>query len=145
MFKWFLEKIVTTFITLLNSRSQKTKLHHGQWNQRLDWPLVVRYQRSRQQLLPQQQHQLQMIYQLSKWWYIESYISNCDVTGRSKEEQRAIKTLEQTTRFNGERYEVGLLWRDDEVKLPNNFYSAMGQFKSLERRLQKDETLKKRY
>ena len=83
--------------------------------------------------------------QLSKWWDIESYASNCDVTGHSKEEQRAIKTLEQTTRFNGERYEVGLLWREDEVKLPNNFYSAMGQLKSLERRLQKDEALKKRY
>ena len=83
--------------------------------------------------------------QLSKWWNIESYASNCDVTGHSKEEQRAIKTLEQTTRFNGERYEVGLLWREDEVKLPNNFYSAMGQLKSLERRLQKDEALKKRY
>ena len=47
--------------------------------------------------------------QLSKWWDIESYASNCDVTGHSKEEQRAIKTLEQTTQFNGERYEVGLL------------------------------------
>ena len=53
--------------------------------------------------------------------------------------------LEQTTRFNAERYEVGLLWREDNVKLPNNFYSAIGQLKSLERCLQKDETLKKCY
>ena len=83
--------------------------------------------------------------QLSKWWDIKSYASNCNVTGHSKEEQRAIKMLEQTTRFNGERYDVGLLWREDEVKLPNNFYSAMGQLKSLERRIQKDETLRKRY
>ena len=83
--------------------------------------------------------------QLSKWWDIESYASNCDVTGHSKDEQRAIKTLEQRTQFNGERYEVGLLWREEEVKLPNNFYSAMGQLKSLERRLQKDETLRRRY
>ena len=83
--------------------------------------------------------------QLTKWWDIESYASNCDVTGHSKEEQRAIKTLERTTQFNGERYEVGLLWREDEVKLPNNFFSAMGQLKSLERRLQNDEALKKRY
>ena len=82
---------------------------------------------------------------LSKWWDIESYASNCDVTGLSKEEQRAIKTLEQTTRFNGERYEAGLLWQEDEVKLPNNFYYAMGQLKSLERCLQKDKTLMKRY
>ena len=83
--------------------------------------------------------------QLSKWWDIDSYASKCDVTGHSKNERRAIKTLEQTTRFNGERYEVGLLWREEEMKLPNNFYSAMGQLKSLERRLQKDETLLKRY
>ena len=31
------------------------------------------------------------------------------------------------------------------MKLPNNFYSAMGQLKSLERRQQKDGTLRKRY
>ena len=35
--------------------------------------------------------------QLIKWWDIESYASNCDATGHSKEKQRAIKTLEQTT------------------------------------------------
>ena len=83
--------------------------------------------------------------QLSEWWDIESYASNCDVTGHSKEEQRAIKTLEQTTPFNGERYGVGLLWGEDELKLPNNIYSAMWQLKSLERHLQKDEMLKKRH
>ena len=86
--------------------------------------------------------------QLSKWWDIESYASNSDVSGHSKEEQRAIKTLERTARFTGERYEVGLLWREDEVKFysaTNNFYSAMGQLKSLERRLQKDDMLQKRY
>ena len=33
----------------------------------------------------------------------------------------------------------------EEVKLPNNLYSAMGVLKSLEKRLQKDETLRKRY
>ena len=83
--------------------------------------------------------------QLIKWWDIKSYYSNCDVTGHSKEEQRASKTFEQATRTNGERQEVGLLWREDEVKLPNNFYSAMGQLKSLEWHLQKDEIFKKRY
>ena len=53
--------------------------------------------------------------------------------------------LEQTTQFNVERYVVGLLWRGDEVKLPNNFYSAMVQLNSLERRLEKDKTPRKRY
>ena len=40
------------------------------------------------------------------------------MSSHSEDEQRAIKTLEQTTRFTGERYEVGLLWREEEVKLP---------------------------
>ena len=53
--------------------------------------------------------------------------------------------MKETTQFNGERYEVGLLWQEDNVKLPNNYFSAMGQLKSLERRFQKDEALKKRY
>ena len=35
--------------------------------------------------------------QLGKWWNIKSYASNCDVTRHSKKEQRAIKTMEQTT------------------------------------------------
>ena len=83
--------------------------------------------------------------QLSKWWDIESYASKCEVKCYSKDEQRAIKTLEQTTRFIGERYEVGLLWQEEEVKLPNNFYSAMRQLKSLKQCLQKEETLRKRY
>ena len=47
--------------------------------------------------------------QLSRLWDIESYASNCDVSGHSRKEQQAIKTLEQTTQFNGESYEVGLL------------------------------------
>ena len=66
---------------------------------------------------------------LSKRWDIESYASYCDLTGHSKEEQRANNTLEQTIRFTGERYEVGLLWREE---VPNNFYSAMGQLKYLD-------------
>ena len=40
--------------------------------------------------------------QLNKQWDIESYASKCDVTGHSKDEQWAIKTLEQTTQFNGD-------------------------------------------
>ena len=34
---------------------------------------------------------------------------------------------------------------EDKVKLQNNFYSAKGQLKTLERRLLRVETLKKRY
>ena len=76
---------------------------------------------------------------------MESYASNCDVTGHSKEEQRAIKTLEQTTQFNGKRYEVELLWWEDKMKLTNYFYSVKGHLKSHERHLKKGETLNNRH
>ena len=45
------------------------------------------------------------------WWDIESYASRCDVSGRSKEDEKALQMLEQNIKFDGERYEVGLLWK----------------------------------
>ena len=42
---------------------------------------------------------------------MESYASNWDVTGHSKDELRAIKTLEQTTRITGEIFEVASVAR----------------------------------
>ena len=83
--------------------------------------------------------------QMKKWWDMETYASVCDVSGRSKEEKRAQAILEKTTKHNGERYEVGLLWADDNPNLPNNYYSAYQQFLSMERRLSKDLELKEAY
>ena len=63
---------------------------------------------------------------------METYASVCDVSDRSKEEKRAMSILERTTKQNGERYEVGLMWADDNPKLSNNYYSAYQQFQSME-------------
>ena len=49
--------------------------------------------------------------QIKTWWDIESYASRCDVSGRFKDDEKALQVLEQTTKFDGERYEVGLLWK----------------------------------
>ena len=35
--------------------------------------------------------------------------------------------LEKPTKHKGERYEVGLLWADDNSSLSNNYYSANQQ------------------
>ena len=83
--------------------------------------------------------------QMKKWWDMETYASVCDVSGRSKEEKRALSILERTTKHNGERYEVGLMWADDNPDLPNNYYSAYQQFLSMEKRLEKDLELKEAY
>ena len=47
--------------------------------------------------------------QINTWWNIESYASRCDVSGRSKEDGEALQLLEQTTKLDGERYQVVLL------------------------------------
>ena len=83
--------------------------------------------------------------QIKTWWDIESYASRCDVFGRSKEDEKALQMLEQTTKFDGERYEVGLLWKRKDPFLPNNYSSALSQMKSLEYRLEKKPELKKLY
>ena len=83
--------------------------------------------------------------QVKTWWSMESYASNCSASGRSKEDGKALEMLKATTKFDGERYEVGLLWKNANPNLPNNYSSAVSQLKSLERRLEKDENLKQRY
>ena len=71
--------------------------------------------------------------QVKSWWSLESYASNCSVSGRSKEDDKALEMLKATTKFDGERYEVGLLWKNAKPHLPNNYSSAVSQLKSLER------------
>ena len=83
--------------------------------------------------------------QMKKWWDMETYSSVCNVTGKSKEEKRALSILEKTTKHNGERYEVGLLWAEDKPSLPNNYFLAYQQFLSMEKRLAKDVELKTAY
>ena len=38
-----------------------------------------------------------------------------------------------------------MLWAEEDSSLPNNFFSALAQLKSLERRLEKDDNLKRKY
>ena len=83
--------------------------------------------------------------QMKKWWDMETYASVCDVSGRSKEEERALSILERTTKHNGERDEGSLMWADDNLDLPNNYYSAYQQFLSMEKRLEKDSEMKNHF
>ena len=64
---------------------------------------------------------------------------------RSAADARASKILQETTYHDGCRYQVGMLWADDKCSLPNNYFSALVQLKSLERRLEKTPELKVRY
>ena len=76
---------------------------------------------------------------------MESFGAMKDVDPKSASEARALSLLENTTSHDGQRYSVGMLWAEDNSELPNNFYSASAQLKSLEKRLDKDPELKQRY
>ena len=82
---------------------------------------------------------------IQTWWDIETYASKINVVSQSKKELQAQKMLESTTKFTGERYEVGMLWSEPEPNLPNNYSSALGQLYSLELRFQRDPNLKNLY
>ncbi|XP_053692357.1 uncharacterized protein LOC128740817 [Sabethes cyaneus] len=70
-------------------------------------------------------------------------ITRADDTLLSTEDQRALSLLQSRTTFKGSRYETGLLWRHDNIRLPNNKDMALRRFHCLEKRLQKDPELAK--
>ena len=83
--------------------------------------------------------------QVKSWYDMESYGTLKQVDPRSTSDARAHDILENPTVHNGKRYNVGMLWADDNIGLPNNYFSALVQFKSLEKRLAKDQTLWEKY
>ena len=70
--------------------------------------------------------------QLKTWYELESYGAMKEVNPRSSVD-------------DGQRYQVGLLWANDDLDLPNNFYSVLVQLKSLKMRLSKDGELRSQY
>ena len=83
--------------------------------------------------------------QLRSWYEMESYGAFKQVDPHSAADARAEKILDRATYHDGLRYQVGMVWAEDESSLPNNYFSALVQLKSLERRLGKDVELKQRY
>ena len=84
--------------------------------------------------------------QVEDWWRTESFGTKYeDVTPRSHEEKRALETLERTVKHVSDRYEVGMLWREGEVKFLDNRLMAKKRLESTERKLKRDEELAKKY
>ena len=79
------------------------------------------------------------------WYDIESYGAFKQVDFRSAADARLEKILKTTPYHDGSRYQVGMLWAEGDSSLPNNYFSALVQLKSLGRRLEKDAELKKGY
>jgi len=86
--------------------------------------------------------------EVENWSKTESFGTkfNCDVS-RSAEDERALKRLEETTNFRADlhHYETCLLWKDEEVVLPNNRSLTERRLTNLERSLDKDSERAKAY
>ncbi|XP_053699404.1 uncharacterized protein LOC128746376 [Sabethes cyaneus] len=77
-----------------------------------------------------------------KQFYEIEEIGSGNVTLRSKEEQRALDLLAQTTVRVGEKFETGLLWKDPDVELPDSYTMALRRLECLERKMLRDPSLK---
>ena len=63
----------------------------------------------------------------------------------SREDMRAVETLQRTTMLSDGRYETGLLRRKEDVRLPSNRCEAERRMCSLKGRFSRDPDLKQRY
>ncbi|XP_062705505.1 uncharacterized protein LOC115255509 [Aedes albopictus] len=76
------------------------------------------------------------------YFSMDSLVVQPSHAGRlSKDDERAMALLESRTHFNGERYEAGLLWRSDKIRLPDNKAVAVRRWRCLEKRMEKDTEL----
>ena len=64
---------------------------------------------------------------------------------RSSSDCRAVEILDKSAFNGGARNQVGMLWSKDDLHLSNNYYIALVQLKSLEKRLSKDQHLRLKY
>ena len=97
--------------------------------------------------------------QVDKFWNLEFFGTHADDKGRletsvsnmsaphnlSREDIREVEMLQNTTRMSEGHYETGLLWRDENVELPNNRSEAVRRLSSLRRRFSRDAELEERY
>ncbi|XP_053696951.1 uncharacterized protein LOC128744165 [Sabethes cyaneus] len=63
----------------------------------------------------------------------------------SKYDQRAVEVMKNTTQQIEQGYEIGLLWKEDEVNFPNSFPGALSRLLSQEKRMKNDSNLRKWY
>ena len=64
---------------------------------------------------------------------------------RSRQEARAEKLMEATTKRAGKRWETGLLWRNPDVTLPESKTMALNRLLSLERKMAKNPGFSEAY
>ena len=73
---------------------------------------------------------------VKEWWTTETFgVKVNQQTAKSQQDERAERIMRETTKLQDGRYETGLIWRRDDVQLPDNHSAAVKRLESLERGL----------
>ena len=82
---------------------------------------------------------------LERFWTIESYGTKLNAESMLPSERKAIDILQKETVLKNGHFETPLLWKKDNVVLPNNRDIAIKRFLSLEKKFQKNPEFSKMY
>jgi hypothetical protein len=81
---------------------------------------------------------------LERFWAIEAnHLTSGPVL--SERDKQGLHILESTIKNVGNRYEVGLMWKSDQVRLPDNRKVALRRLFSQERRFENDPEYARKY
>jgi len=81
---------------------------------------------------------------LERFWAIEAnHLSSGPVL--SERDKQGLQILESTIKNVGNRYEVGLMWKSEQVRLPDNRKVALRRLFSQERRFENDPEYARKY
>ena len=84
--------------------------------------------------------------QMENWWRTDSFGTKYEqISPRSIEEKKALKTPEETVKHMGDRYQVGMLRKRTDVEFPENRTMAERRLMSTEKVLTHDHALAEKY
>ena len=87
-----------------------------------------------------------MILTRQRFWDVENCgIERCDTKIFTKEESETLRKLENSISYIGERYKVGVPWKDNRPELPDNRHTALTRLCNTENKLKKDPVVGAEY
>ena len=81
---------------------------------------------------------------IEQFWKIEAEGAQPKSESTNPVDKEALDILNKTISYNSERYEIGLPWKKP-LRIENNYFAALSQLKSLQKRLSNDIQLKELY
>ena len=83
---------------------------------------------------------------LRSFWKMDSEIIKvAEEDGMSQDDKTCLTQLNQMTVYKEGKYEVPMLWQEENPPFPNNYKIALKRFNMLKQRLKQDSDLRKKY